>query len=1124
MERLSLLLLIASCWTAPRVHGQPTQQQEPRPPDLYLPHHIRGNPARNESQAAAASLATQATSPDDPSPQSGQPSNLETTNGPQQGLAVTGTLPSSGTPAETVESPENQDDNPSPVSPNVAQLVTLTSFICLSACVLQFIISKVNERIPISIACFIFGMVIYGFTILLEGRGLSDPLSLSINGLRTIDSSVLYYGVLPILLYEATQDINWHAFCNFFIGGISLAVIGVVLQVLLLGALFHYVLGISASGNITVSFLLASILSSTDPVAVLSVLSGVKAHPKLASIFNGKFPRRPSNTPAGESLINDGSSMLLFQFFYLLLVGKSHSFWYHGLVFTKLLLLSPIMGIIVGAVVTMWISLFRKYHIAQCIAVITVGNLFYFLAEYTMNLSGPLCMVCYGVFIKAYGLIAFDRGALEKHHHIVEGLSMIANSTVFVISGALTIGMLRSQLNNPGVFIQVAKLLSTYLLLNLARALMIMLFSPLLSYLGYGLNYKETLLLIWGGLRGAIVLVLGLRLENDQNTPSNVSDLLGFYIGGNVMLILLLQGLTFELLYRMLHPYPMKPFRQVYLVKVMKVIDYEFNLEVDWLRTHWLFQNTDAIERAGRLVPRMATIKWNATGNLEFDVPDIDDAFQPLPPPPPEAHVRPESPRFESLMPHIHRCNTVYSCSSMDSGDASSICQDPDCSPAHAGPDAAEDPEFPDASDSPPHPLTPHNSNYDGLEDDQPEDQPFLAYSILKRRSSGDGVGYDPKRYLRLLEHAMTDDVGNSQESRSQSSCCLGAPRAVTPFGSQPRSASGEFFPTAGPLPQRSDTDATINLENLYQRPVHKRYTSNTVVPRMESDDRLFENFENDLGGSSDSEQGGGGVRRVLRKEREGELYIMIFNAFSDMYNKLYQSALIDGGSLLMLQNALDIASDFALKKLKKRSIAAWASVLGDSITDSSRSVGADHVEAMDGFEFEWFVLHSMVEKRMRRMDSWLGWQWLNFSQHNSVQSVLELLVAYIDVHQHLLARGGRNMEVLLEGKLIRSFRNQLAHAKLYIASLRQRFPAGFNDGLVTMAACMMLRIKRDVVNEQSTQGLLLEEDRHNVVEMLEDQLFAVSTTNNNLNGFKRLFRRTFNRVTCRSRPRPNQA
>eukprot|EP00371_Babesia_bovis_P001540 XP_001610187.1 sodium/hydrogen exchanger 1 [Babesia bovis T2Bo] len=736
-----------------------------------------------------------------------------------------------------------------------------------------------------------------------------------------------------------------------------------------------------------------------------------------------------------------------------------------------------------------------------------------------MNLSGPLAIVCYGVFIKAYGLIAFDREALDKHHHFVEGICLIANSAVFMISGALTVGMLQAQLQGAGVLSLLGKLIAMYILLNLARAFMILVFSPLLSYVGYGLNYKETLLLIWGGLRGAIVLVMGLRLESDRNTPDEISDLLAFYIGGSVMLILLLQGLTFEMLYRLLRPYPMKPFRRVYLLKVMKVIDREFSLEVEWLRTHWLFKNTDAVERAIRLVPKMATIRWNATGNLEFDIPDIDNAFAGTPVPSPiQTHLFQEGIQFDASS-QIDRCHTLYSCSVQS-----------DNSSAEDGEEALEKKQGIDKdalksmSPRPSGRSTPRSQVKSPRRDSSPveetdnteeKDRPLLTYSIMNVNYNMDNLRYDPKRYLQLLEHSVTDDMGSSQDYLNQSTMSYIMESNSVRSTAPPNVGLSDSIVTTDNTLTRSDTDATINLDNLYQRPVHKRFAASTVVPRMESDDRIFEYSQYEDGDGQDSDHGNSGVRRVLRKEQEGELYIMIFNAFSDMYNKLYHSALIDGGSLLMLQATLDTASDFALKKLQKRSIAAWAAVLADAPPDCNFVESDVGVEAMDGFEFEWFVLHSMIEKRVKDIDGWFGIQFLNFSQHNAVQSVLELLVSYIDVHQHLLDRGGRNLELLLEGKLLNSFRAQISKAKCYIASLYQRYPQDFDHGLITMGACMMLRIKRDVVNEQSTQGLLLEEDRVRIVEILEDQLFSVATTHNRISMFKRIFRRAFHALTC---------
>lgn len=68
--------------------------------------------------------------------------------------------------------------------------------------------------------------------------------------------------------------------------------------------------------------------------------------------------------------------------------------------------------------------------------------------------------------------------------------------------------------------------------------------------------------------------------------------------------------------------------------------------------------------------------------------------------------------------------------------------------------------------------------------------------------------------------------------------------------------------------------------------------------------------------------------RKVLRKEREGELYLMIFNACREMYHRLYHKQCIGGSALLSLNTSLDLSNDFAVGKVRQNPIKAWANVL----------------------------------------------------------------------------------------------------------------------------------------------------------------------------------------------------
>lgn len=89
--------------------------------------------------------------------------------------------------------------------------------------------------------------------------------------------------------------------------------------------------------------------------------------------------------------------------------------------FVKLLFAGPAFGCVLGFAVYLWLNCFRKYPMTQCLAVVTVCYIAYFVAEVACGLSGPLTAVCYGLFIKSYGHIALDREAQAKHHTFVEG-------------------------------------------------------------------------------------------------------------------------------------------------------------------------------------------------------------------------------------------------------------------------------------------------------------------------------------------------------------------------------------------------------------------------------------------------------------------------------------------------------------------------------------------------------------------------------------------------------------------------------------------------------------------------------------------------------------------------------
>lgn len=76
------------------------------------------------------------------------------------------------------------------------------------------------------------------------------------------------------------------------------------------------------------------------------------------------------------------------------------------------------------------------------------------------------------------------------------------------------------------------------------RTLMVLTFFPILKKTGYGLNKKELVVLIYGGLRGALGLCLSLIVGVDTSLSTRFRQITVFYMCGMAVLTIVVNGLT----------------------------------------------------------------------------------------------------------------------------------------------------------------------------------------------------------------------------------------------------------------------------------------------------------------------------------------------------------------------------------------------------------------------------------------------------------------------------------------------------------------------------------------------------------------------------------------------------
>jgi CPA1 family monovalent cation:H+ antiporter len=110
---------------------------------------------------------------------------------------------------------------------------------------------------------------------------------------------------LPALLFEAAWNLKLSELKANLVPILLLATVGVALSVGIIGAIIHYGIGLSWSS----ALLFGAIISATDPVSVLALFKKLGAPERLSVIIEG------------ESLLNDGTAVVIFRILLGIVIG-----------------------------------------------------------------------------------------------------------------------------------------------------------------------------------------------------------------------------------------------------------------------------------------------------------------------------------------------------------------------------------------------------------------------------------------------------------------------------------------------------------------------------------------------------------------------------------------------------------------------------------------------------------------------------------------------------------------------------------------------------------------------------------------------------------------------------------
>ncbi len=357
-------------------------------------------------------------------------------------------------------------------------------------------------------------------------------LDKSISWAGHIDPHLLLYVFLPILVFEAAFAMDVHIFKKTFVNATIMAVPGIIVAIFLtaffVASLYYFHIGIE-KWTWTMALLFGAVISATDPVAVVSILKESGASKKLGTLIDG------------ESLLNDGTAIVIFMVIFLGLTGEGGE-GSPFVAFIKVSFGGTAVGFIVGWLVIKWIKKVFNDALVEITVIIAAAYINFFIAEHFLHVSGVLALVTFGLVMASYGKTKISPEVHHFLHEFWELAAFIANTLIFLIVGVVIAE--RTVFTSSDLLV----LILIYIGIFIVRAIVIALFYPVMKRIGYGLDKKDSFVLFYGALRGAIGLALALIVASTESIDVEIRNQFLFFTAGIVTLTLLINATTIKLL------------------------------------------------------------------------------------------------------------------------------------------------------------------------------------------------------------------------------------------------------------------------------------------------------------------------------------------------------------------------------------------------------------------------------------------------------------------------------------------------------------------------------------------------------------------------------------------------
>ncbi len=374
------------------------------------------------------------------------------------------------------------------------------------------------------------------YTVLLVAVGIALALIVEIPLLEpvfgfiddiTLTPALLFYIFLPVLIFESAYNMNVRKIVESAWSITLLSIASLIISAFLIGGVLFYILPlIGFQIPFVIALLFGSIISATDPVAVLSLFKEFGAPKRLTLIFEG------------ESLFNDGTAVALF--FVVLAIAingfhGAHTLIEGGVMFTVMVLGGILFGICMAMVFSRALRYTRSNEFVSVLLLIISAHITFILCELIneqdflflgidFKLSSIIATTITALFLGNYSRHILSPQSDSYIEKFVGHIAFIVNSLVFILIGIL---FTRTQISLVDLWLPI---MITIFVVAASRAVSVYTVIIPFNALKLETHIPRTWqhLLSWGSLRGALAIIVALII------PVNLPESLNIIVGSQV--------------------------------------------------------------------------------------------------------------------------------------------------------------------------------------------------------------------------------------------------------------------------------------------------------------------------------------------------------------------------------------------------------------------------------------------------------------------------------------------------------------------------------------------------------------------------------------------------------------